>query len=189
MTNLDTNESPKKRGRKPKVVTIGEAIPTSVAVIKAQPKNFKQDELELMVENLKVRMRIDGKTLDEALEMEDLSRKSIPVWAYKQLLKQSLEVKRELFDIPPDVRSSYVRAADFETYMKAVENGDTNTQATFSKILRQDSELGMEAQKPSLMLNLGALKEIFAATPTNSPEIIDAEIINPENDKIKERTE
>ena len=64
MTNLDTNESPKKRGRKPKVFTVGEAIPTTVALVKAQAKNFKQDELELLVENLKVRMRVDGKTLD-----------------------------------------------------------------------------------------------------------------------------
>ena len=174
MTNSPTKNKNKK---KPEINKVGELI-NSTAVLAATPRNMKQDEMDLLIARLEVAMKINNKSLDEALEFEGLSRKSIPMYVYKKVLKQSISAKRELFDISSEDRAGYVRAADFETYMKAVESGDTDTQATFSKILRQDNELGMEAKAPSLMLNLGALKELL--TGQDNSDIIEAEIIEPE---------
>jgi hypothetical protein len=173
--------------RKPKITPVDQA--QKAQAVMTPSKAVNKDSMDLLIERVRVHMVVHNRSLDEALRAEGYSRSSIPVYVYKKILRDSIGVKRELFNIPADERAAYIRAADFETYMKAVESGDAQTQLAFSKMLRQDNELGLEAKTPTLMVNVGALKDLFSNDQEYTGSIINVnpEPVDSESVKIKER--
>lgn len=173
MTNSDTKI---KRGRKPKIKVTEfnsqsmspETPPTLTIKFDAQRPDT---ELDMIIDKCKFYIEYWGASVDEALAACQLSRKTAPTLVMRALIKHSLNNKVSLFNnVTPEERAQYIRASDFNAYMKAVDDGDVDKQVALSKILRSDQQLNMNVAAPSLIVNISELKDVLRE---NHPDIID----------------
>ena len=149
-----------------------EIQPFSEPVVKIETRSLTKDTLNDIVENCKVYMLNEGGNLENALAKVGLTKTTAPVPILKALYKFALESKKTLFSqITPEDKAQYVRDSDFEAYMKAVDSGDISSQVALSKVLRADNQMNMNAQAPSLVVNIGALEGIL--NPPEAPIIVD----------------
>jgi len=195
MISSDTKSPPKKRGPKSKVKTF-----EGSTVVETPKINFElvrgstqQDQMDDLVNLLKQKIENEGKTLDEALEHYNLSRKMCPVGVMKVMLKYTLANKVSLFaGITPEDRANYIRTADFEAFMEAVETKDRETQLAYSKVLRTDTQLNMNTSAPSMVINISEVRGLLQdVLPTIEAEFTEIPVLpqtSQNNDKLEEET-
>jgi tRNA(Leu) C34 or U34 (ribose-2'-O)-methylase TrmL len=109
------------------------------------------------------------------------------------MLKYTLANKVSLFaGITPEDRANYIRTADFEAFMEAVESKDRETQLAYSKVLRTDTQLNMNTSAPSMVINIsevrGLLQDVLPTIDAEFTEIPASPQTSPNNDKIEEET-
>jgi hypothetical protein len=143
-------------------------------------------QLDIILDRIHWAMKFKGCTLDEALKEHGLNRRNAPNYVLKALRRQQLINRVELYsEITAEERAEFIRASDFHTYMDAVEKGDVEVQEKFSKLLRNDKQLSMDSAPPTLVVQLGSIKNLIAEELMKDAQVID--ITN--NDIIKENNE
>lgn len=167
MTDSGT-KTKKKPGRKIKVKEFPPSVvpeETPVVTTILTRGVLKADEMFRLVENIRSKIDNEGLDLDSALKCFNLSRRTAPVEVMRAMLSHALRAKNSLFNhITSEERAQFIRNADFEAFMEAVENKDRETQLAYSKTLRTDSQLNMNAVAPSLVVNIGAVKDLLFET-------------------------
>lgn len=144
-------------------------------------KNITQDKIDSTVDKLRHLMYNQGHTLDEALKKTGLTRTSAPVGVMRVMLRETLMNKTSLYKVlRAEEKAEYIRAADFEAFMEAAESKDRETQLAYSKVLRADSQLDMNAPAPSVIISIEDIADII--TPATPAVTLD---ITPKNDTIE----